>query len=387
MTARLSDDASPEIIDLNAGANLSDDASLRWVPVDELAAGCESAAGMLVESEPARKVMASVARVAPYKTAVLVHGESGVGKELISRAIHRHGPCPNGPFVTFNCSNLIESLAESQLFGHVKGAFTDAREESLGYFRSANGGTLFLDEVGELPLKLQPKLLRAVETHEVQAVGSVHTHKIDIRLVCATNRDLKAMVKEGSFRADLYYRLNAAAITIPPLRERREGIPALVAHFVEHHGRTFGKSIRFIAREALETLCASEWPGNVRQLSHAIESALMMTDSDRIELIDLPETITRNDAMHAESDSAAADNSDATSEFGGGMQSLGAAIERASRTALTQALHATSGNCVRAAELLGVSRYTVYRMINRYGVTSFKGRGILPVPTRPLARM
>ncbi len=387
MTARLSDDTSPEIIDLNASANQGDDASQRWVPVDELAAGCESAAGMLVESEPARKVMASVARVAPYKTAVLVHGESGVGKELISRAIHRQGPCPNGPFVTFNCSNLVESLAESQLFGHVKGAFTDAREESLGYFRSANGGTLFLDEVGELPLKLQPKLLRAVETHEVQAVGSAHTHKIDIRLVCATNRDLKAMVKEGSFRADLYYRLNAAAITIPPLRERREGIPALVAHFVEHHGRAFGKSIRFIAREALETLCASEWPGNVRQLSHAIESALMMTDSDRIELNDLPETIARNDAMHAESDSAAADNSDPTSEFGGGMQSLDAAVERASRDALTQALRATSGNCVRAAELLGVSRYTVYRMINRYGVTSFKGRSILPTPARPLARM
>ena len=250
---------------------------------------------MLVESEPARKVMASIARIAPYKTAVLVHGESGVGKELISRAIHRQGPCPNGPFVTFNCSNLVESLAESQLFGHVKGAFTDAREESLGYFRSANGGTLFLDEVGELPLKLQPKLLRAVETHEVQAVGSAHTYKVDIRLVCATNRDLKAMVKDGSFRADLYYRLNAAAITVPPLRERREGIPALVAHFVEHHGRAFGKNIRFISREALETLCACEWPGNVRQLSHAIESALMMTDSDRIALDDLPETIARND--------------------------------------------------------------------------------------------
>src|SRR3984957_11834709 len=208
MTARLSDDASPEIID-HAGANQSDDASQRWVAVDELAAGSESSAGMLVESEPARKVMASVARIAPYKTAVLVHGESGVGKELISRALHRQGPCPNGPFVTFNCSNLVETLAESQLFGHVKGAFTDAREESLGYFRSANGGTLFLDEVGELPLKLQPKLLRAVEMHEVQAVGSAHIHKVDIRLVCATNRDLKAMVREGTFRADLYYRLNA----------------------------------------------------------------------------------------------------------------------------------------------------------------------------------
>src|ERR1700676_186883 len=246
MTAQLTNGTIPEDIDLHALARPSDAASERWISVAELADGSQQAAGMLIESGAARKVMASIARIAPYKTAVLVHGESGVGKELISRAIHKQGPVPNGPFVTFNCSNLVESLAESQLFGHVKGAFTDSREESLGYFRSANGGTLFLDEVGELPLKLQPKLLRAVEMHEVQPVGSAHTHKVDIRLVCATNRDLKAMVKEGSFRADLYYRLNAAAITVPPLRERREGIPALVAHFVEHHGRAFGKSIRFI---------------------------------------------------------------------------------------------------------------------------------------------
>jgi len=378
MTARLFDDALPDIADHSANNAAPD----RWVALDELAAGSESSAGMLVESETARKVVASVARIAPYKTAVLVHGESGVGKELISRAIHRQGPCPNGPFVTFNCSNLVESLAESQLFGHVKGAFTDAREESLGYFRSANGGTLFLDEVGELPLKLQPKLLRAVETHEVQAVGSAHVHKVDIRLVCATNRDLKAMVREGTFRADLYYRLNAAAITIPPLRERREGIPALVAHFIALHGRAFGKEIRFVARDVLDTLCAFEWPGNVRQLSHAIESALMMTDSDRIALADLPETIMRNEPAHTADDSSPQHETSS----GGAMQSLDAAIERASRDALTQALRATAGNCVRAAELLGVSRYTVYRMINRYGVTPFKGRQILPARS-PLARI
>ena len=143
----------------------------------------------------------------------LIQGESGTGKELVARSLHSLGAVPNGPFVTFNCSNLVDSLAESQLFGHVKGAFTDAREDSLGYFRSANGGTLFLDEIGELPLKLQPKLLRAVEMHEVQPVGSAHSYKVDIRLVAATNRDLRAMVKAGEFRDDLYYRLNAAAMT------------------------------------------------------------------------------------------------------------------------------------------------------------------------------
>jgi len=178
MTARLTDEAIPETIDFEASAKHDGTVSERWVSVAELTDNSEQVGDMLVESEPPRKVLASIARIAPYKTAVLVHGESGVGNDLISRAIHQQGPFPNGPFVTFNCSNLIESLAEAQLFGHVKGAFTDAREESLGYFRSANGGTLFLDEVGELPLKLQPKLLRAVEQHEVQAVGSAHLYKV-----------------------------------------------------------------------------------------------------------------------------------------------------------------------------------------------------------------
>jgi transcriptional regulator with GAF, ATPase, and Fis domain len=384
MTVRLTDDGKPETIDFGVAAQRTDPASERWVSIAELTDDSEQVAGMLVESEPSRKVMAAVARIAPYKTAVLVNGESGVGKDLISRAIHQQGPFPNGPFVTFNCSNLVESLAESQLFGHVKGAFTDAREESLGYFRSANGGTLFLDEVGELPLRLQPKLLRAVELHEVQPVGSAQTYKVEIRLVCATNRDLKAMVKAGTFRADLYYRLNAAAIMVPPLRERREGIPALIAHFIERYNRAFGKNIRFISREAIETLCACEWPGNVRQLSHAIESALMMTDSDRISLGDLPETIIDTESLVETiapatpvranlvipQDSVRADSGEV-------MQSLDSAIERASKDALTHALRAASGNCVRAAELLGVSRYTVYRMINRYGVTAFKGRGVI----------
>jgi len=383
MTARLIDEGIPETTGFNAGAQSNNSATERWISIAELADDSEEIAGMLVESESSRKIVASIARVAPYKTAVLVNGDSGVGKDLIARAIHRQGPSPSGPFVTFNCSNLVETLAESQLFGHVKGAFTDAREESLGYFRSANGGTLFLDEVGELPLRLQPKLLRAVEMHEVQPVGSAQTYKVDIRLVCATNRDLKAMVKDGSFRADLYYRLNATSIVVPPLRDRREGIPALVGYFIERHGRAFGKSIRFISREALETLCACEWPGNVRQLSHAIESALMMTDSDRISIDDLPPTINDNESLVETIQPSARTvvnlpHASAAPDSGQVMQSLDSAIERASKDALTHALRAASGNCVRAAELLGVSRYTVYRMINRYGVTAFKGRGIIP---------
>jgi DNA-binding NtrC family response regulator len=355
----------------------SSDLSTEPIPAFELVHGAQQVAGMLVKSAEARKMMASVARFAPYKTAVLVHGESGVGKELISRAIHNQGPVPNGPFVTFNCSNLVETLAESQLFGHVKGAFTDAREESLGYFRSANGGTLFLDEIGELPLKLQPKLLRAVEMHEVQPVGSAHTYKVDIRLVCATNRDLPKMVKEGTFRADLYYRLNAASITVPSLRDRRDAIPALVGHFMEHHGRTIGKGVRFISREALKALCAYSWPGNVRELSHAIESALLMSDSDRLTYSDLPDSVTQSAPRPAAIEDAPSQVASIAAAEEAISHSLDSAIERASKNALTQALQESAGNCVRAAELLGVSRYTVYRMINRYGVTTFRSRGMI----------
>ena len=263
-------------------------AACEWLSLEHLAHGSERIGGMVVRSAQVRKVLKTISRLSPYKATVLIQGESGTGKELVARAWHTLGPAPGGPFVTFNCSNLIESLAESQLFGHVRGAFTDAREDYLGYFRSANGGTLFLDEIGELPLQLQPKLLRAVETREIQPVGSSRPYSVDIRLVAATNRDLKAMVKAGQFRDDLYYRLNAQAILIPPLRERRDAIPAFVAHFIEHFNRLFGKDVKFVSRAAMDAVCANQWLGNVRELGHMIESAVLMTDGDRIDVGDLP---------------------------------------------------------------------------------------------------
>ena len=378
MTVGLLNEANSERASLQPNA-VATDATNDWLEPADLIGNAQVSAGMLIGSGEARKMMASIARFAPYKTAVLVEGESGVGKELISRAIHSQGPVPDGPFVSFNCSNLVDSLAEAQLFGHVKGAFTDAREDSPGYFRAANGGTLFLDEIGELPLKLQPKLLRAVEMHEVQPVGSTHTYKVDIRLVCATNRDLRAMVKEGSFRADLYYRLNAASIVVPPLRDRRSAIPAFVGYFIERYRDMLGKTIRYISRDALQALCEYSWPGNIRELSHAIESALLMADSDRISRADLPAVVSgqENHATDIEQDAAASASIVTTivRPDPAPAQSLDAAIERASRDALRHALQASSGNCVRAAELLGVSRYTVYRMINRYGVANPRGRG------------
>src|ERR1700685_2443473 len=173
------------------------------VALNQLVHSADRLGGMVVRSAQVRKVLKSVSQLSPYKATVLINGESGTGKELVARALHTLGSAPGGPFVTFNCSNLVETLAESQLFGHVRGAFTDAREDSLGYFRSANGGTLFLDEIGELPRLLQPKLRRAVETHEIQPVGSSRSYSVDIRLVAATNRDLRAMVKAGQFRHGL----------------------------------------------------------------------------------------------------------------------------------------------------------------------------------------
>jgi len=354
-------------------------AACEWISLEHLALGSERVGGMVVRSAQVRKVLKTISRLSPYKATVLINGESGTGKELVARALHTLGPVPGGPFVTFNCSNLVESLAESQLFGHVRGAFTDAREDSLGYFRSANGGTLFLDEIGELPLRLQPKLLRAVETHEIQPVGSSHNYKVDIRLVAATNRDLRAMVKQGTFRDDLYYRLHAAAILVPPLRERREAIPAFVAHFIEHYNRLFGKDIKLVSRDALEAICAHQWAGNVRELGHAIESAVLMTENDRITLEDLPMELGDGTSEMAE------DSIEDTLEEGASLMaaiepeanadaeqkwpySLDAVIRDASKLALVRALQATQGNCHRAAELLGVSRYTVYRMLNRFGM-------------------
>ncbi len=357
-----------------------------WISIERLVEGSERVGGMLIRSVQFKRLFASIIRFAPHKATVLIQGESGTGKELVARSLHSLGAVPNGPFVTFNCSNLVDSLAESQLFGHVKGAFTDAREDSLGYFRSANGGTLFLDEIGELPLKLQPKLLRAVEMHEVQPVGSSHSYKVDIRLVAATNRDLRSMVKAGEFRDDLYYRLNAAALIIPPLRDRRDAIPAFVGHFVEQYCRLFAKDIRRISRQAVEALCAYSWPGNVRELAHAVESAVLMADGDGITLNELPSNVLEGrdasavpitevtaTALPAEIPDAAvvpAINPEAAAES---KFSLDAAIREASKDALVRALNATHGNCHRAADLLGVSRYTVYRMLARYGLTESRG--------------
>jgi DNA-binding NtrC family response regulator len=359
---------------VSATANGADASEM--VSLSHLVHSVDRLGGMVVRSAQVRKVLKSVSQLSPYKATVLISGESGTGKELIARALHTLGPVPNGPFVTLNCSNLVEALAESQLFGHVRGAFTDARDESQGYFRSANGGTLFLDEIGELPLKLQPKLLRSVETHEVQPVGSSHCYKVNLRLVAATNRDLRAMVKAGTFRDDLYFRMSAAAIFIPPLRERREAIPAFIGYFIEQYDRLFSKNVSDISRAAIDLLCAYQWPGNVRELSNAIESAIILSENNRILVSDLPEQIvdgTGAELLTSHGETPANGHEPALAahpapQIDFGSEPLGFLLDDVIKKTLVRSLEETEGNRRRAADLLGVSRSTLYRMLTRYGI-------------------
>lgn len=320
------------------------------IEMSRLYVGMHEVAGMIARSSRMARVFDALKRLASHRTSVLVHGESGTGKELAARALHILGTRAKGPLITFNCSNLVDSLAESQLFGHVRGAFTDARDDSQGYFRAAAGGTLILDEIGELPVRLQAKLLRAVESCEIQPVGGSRSYKVDVRIVACTNRDLRAMVSQGDFRADLYYRLAAASVHMPPLRERPEDIPALLAHFVRGHVC----SVTAISRGALKMLKEHSWPGNVRELANAIERAILMTAGSVLEPSDFPDDIA-NQPVEEGKDSP-------------GGPILGGLLDHAIRDAIVQSLTQTEGNRLRAAKLLGISRSTLYRLMARLKV-------------------
>jgi transcriptional regulator with GAF, ATPase, and Fis domain len=223
-------------------------------------------------------VLDGVKRVAPTSSTVLIQGETGTGKELIARAIHNISPRCGRPFIKLNCAAIPLDLLESELFGHEKGAFTGAIAQKLGRFELADEGTLFLDEVGDIPPSLQPKLLRILQEQEFERLGGSRTHQVDVRLVAATHRDLAGMVKNGEFRSDLYFRLNVFPVQLPPLRERREDIPALVEHFVELVGRRVGRQIDHIPEETMLDLCSYDWPGNIRELQNLIERALILSE-------------------------------------------------------------------------------------------------------------
>jgi DNA-binding NtrC family response regulator len=287
---------------------------------------------------------------------VLLHGESGTGKELVARAIHAASPRAAGPFAPVDCGALPESIIESELFGHEKGAFTGATG-AMGLFRMAHGGTLFLDEIGEIPPSVQARLLRALQEKEVRPVGGSTPVPVDIRVICATHRDLERMVAEGRFRQDLFYRLDVVRIEIPPLRERRDDIPLLVHHFLRKY-RAAHSPVEGIEDEALQLLVEAEWPGNVRELENAIESAMALAQGPRIRASDLP------GARRAAPRSAPQVARDVPLSL--------AAYER---LALERALAETGGDAPEAARRLGLGRSTLYRKLARHGLVARRGQG------------
>ncbi len=244
--------------------------------------------GIVGSSAALRGVLGQIRTVAPTDSTVLIEGETGTGKELMAHAIHMHSRRSNRPFVKLNCAAIPLGLLESELFGHEKGAFTGAVAQKLGRFEAANGGTLFLDEIGDIPLELQAKLLRVLQEQEFERLGSTYTHRVNVRVVAATNQDLATLVAEKKFRMDLYYRVNVFPIALPPLRHRMEDIPMLVAHFVRRYAQSMAKKIEKITSDAMEALVRYPWPGNIRELQNFIERAVILTEGDVLQLSALP---------------------------------------------------------------------------------------------------
>ena len=296
-----------------------------------------------------RRLLKTIAQVAPSRATVLIHGESGTGKELIAAAIHENSKRNTGPFVKLNCASLAESLLESELFGHEKGSFTGAMGRRKGRFEQADGGTLFLDEVSEIPKALQVKLLRFLQERELERVGGNETIRVDVRVVAATNRDLKLAVEEGRFREDLYYRLDVVRLDVPPLRERRSDIPLLVHHFVHRFAKENERDIQGVSDERMHALLGYSWPGNVRELENAIERAVVMCDGPMIEREHLP---MATDAVVSSSLGA----------FVPGMT-----LAELERLAILRTLEHVGGSTARAAEMLGISRRKIQYRLKEWG--------------------
>lgn len=323
----------------------------------ERLADAERLGALLIQSAAMRRVARTVRKVAAYKTTVLVLGESGVGKELASRALHDHSPRRDGPFVAVNCGAIPETLLESELFGHKKGAFTDASADKRGLFEEAHTGTLFLDEIGELPAPLQVKLLRALQEGEIRRVGENRSIAVDVRVVAATSRDLAQMVADGEFRQDLYYRLAVMPIELPPLRERKDDIPPLVEHFVAGTNARLGTRIEGVSPAALAVLLAYEWPGNVRELENTLEHAAVMSDGPWIEPEALPERArTRSSTEDAYLLRWPKDD-----------LSVKRAHRAVEREFILRALEQTAGNRTHAAKLLELSHRALLYKIKEFG--------------------
>lgn len=335
------------------------------------------AAGIIGKSPEIFACLEEARQVASSRSTVLITGESGTGKELFARAIHKWSPRARKPFVAVHCAALNDNLLESELFGHEKGAFTGANERFIGRFERADSGTLFLDEIGEISLSTQVKLLRVLETRSIERVGGTVTIPVDVRLVAATNRDLKAMVADGTFREDLFYRLNVVNLRLPPLREHRADIPLLLEHYLRQAAEDNGRALAGIAAEASDILASYDWPGNIRELRNCVERMVVLARGNILTVSDIPRDIMRAVAGQssrvaavppgsgegaAENGAAAAAESVHPAVAAGGSLD----IHDNEMAAIKQALERAGGNRTRAAELLGISRRTLQRKLKQY---------------------
>jgi len=311
--------------------------------------------GLVGRSEPMRRVLDQVRKVAATGATVLVLGESGTGKELVARAVHDASPRRDQPFVSISCAAIPETLLESELFGHEKGAFTGAIRRKLGRFELANGGTLFLDEVGEIPAPVQVKLLRVLQERQFERVGGEETVEVDVRVVSATNRDLAQMVRDGRFREDLFYRLNVVPITLPPLRDRPGDVEAIAAHFVARQAPRMGRAVKGISPDALELLRRHRWPGNVRELENVIEQALVFAEGELVSPDDLPEGIRKASPAPA-------------LPVPTGDRSLTEILEDLERQLILAAYEKARHVKAETARLLGIKPSALYYKLEKYGI-------------------
>jgi len=309
--------------------------------------------GIVGASTKIQDVLRMISRLKDTRTPVLIAGESGTGKELVARAIHFRGPFANRPFVAVDCGSLVPTLIESELFGYEKGAFTGALKSKTGLFQSANGGTIFLDEIGELPLEQQAKLLRVLQEKEVRPVGSNQKVKVDVRIIAATNRDLEAEYRNGTFRKDLYFRLNVVTVHLPSLRERRSDIPMLAHWFLDRYAP--GDDIQ-VTTAAMKCLLQYDWPGNVRELENSIERAVALGDRRTIDMNDLPPTIA-----------SASSSPDSGLELPSSSLSS-TDLEDIERATIQRVFEQVKGDKALAGKMLGISRATLYRKLKRYNI-------------------
>jgi DNA-binding NtrC family response regulator len=302
---------------------------------------------LIAESRAMQSVLRVMEKIGPSDANVLITGEHGTGKEVVARWLHAASTRAGKPLVTVNAGGMSEGVFESELFGHVKGAFTDARSDRVGFFEMADGGTLFLDEIGNLPMKLQSRLLRVLQTGEFQRVGSSRTQRVDVRVLSATNVDIRVEIAEGRFREDLLYRLNTVELRLPALRDRREDIPPLANHFLRRQSAQYRKAVGGFSPDAMQALLAYEWPGNIRELEHTVERAVLLAHGDRVEPADLNLRPSHPEEAPALDDMA---------------------LEDVERLLIQKALKRYGGNVSQAAEALGLSRSALYRRLQRFGL-------------------